>query len=153
MLRGGIFRALLIDDGALTFDLLRTVVSRLREADTHRLDYGAYTAPERLARLLLSYARRYGQSDGGRVFIALPLTQTELADAANASRESYASFHVVSTSLRHNAFHVLMHTRRLGPYVAHCSREATCGNHSCARACSGANANEVRHCELCCAKA
>ncbi|MEV4125790.1 Crp/Fnr family transcriptional regulator [Nocardia sp. NPDC049707] len=88
--QGRVFRALLISDGALTFDLLRTVVTRLREADVHRLDYGAYTVTERLARLLLEYAQRYGRPDADRVVIALPLTQTELANAANASREAVA---------------------------------------------------------------
>ncbi|WP_181063398.1 Crp/Fnr family transcriptional regulator [Nocardia nova] len=87
---GRVFRALLIRDGALTFDLLRTVVARLREADVQRLDYGAYTVAERLARLLLEYARRYGRAEADRVVIALPLTQTELAHAAGASREAVA---------------------------------------------------------------
>ena len=88
--QGTAFRALLVDDGALAFELLRTVVARLREADVHRLDYGAYTVTERLARLLLEYGRRYGRTDTDRVVIVLPLTQTELADAANASREAVA---------------------------------------------------------------
>ncbi|MQY17190.1 CRP-like cAMP-activated global transcriptional regulator [Nocardia sp. RB20] len=87
---GNAFRALLISDGALTFDLLRTVVIRLREADKHRLDYGAYNVTERLARRLLEYAQRYGHTEDDRVIIALSLTQTELADAANASREAVA---------------------------------------------------------------
>ncbi len=90
IVRGKAFRALLISDGALTFDLLRTVAARLREADVQRLDYGAYTVTERLARLLLEYAQRYGRTDADRVVIALPLTQTELANAANASREAVA---------------------------------------------------------------
>ncbi|RDI69029.1 Crp-like helix-turn-helix protein [Nocardia pseudobrasiliensis] len=89
-LQGSAFRALLISDGALTFELLRTVVTRLREADRQRLDYGAYTVTERLARLLLEYARRYGRPEADRVVIDLPLTQTELANAANASREAVA---------------------------------------------------------------
>ncbi|WP_324188698.1 Crp/Fnr family transcriptional regulator [Nocardia flavorosea] len=88
--QGTAFRALLVDDGALAFELLRTVVARLREADVHRLDYGAYTVTQRLARLLLEYGRRYGRTDTDRVVIVLPLTQTELADAANASREAVA---------------------------------------------------------------
>lgn len=90
IVQGKTFRALLISDGALTFELLRTVVTRLREADVQRLDYGAYTVTERLARQLLEYARRYGRPDTDRVLIDLPLTQTELANAANASREAVA---------------------------------------------------------------
>ncbi|GGL12300.1 hypothetical protein GCM10011588_28380 [Nocardia jinanensis] len=82
--QGTTFRALLVP----WHQLLRTVVARLREADVHRLDYGAYTVTERLARLLLEYGRRYGRTDTDRVVIVLPLTQTESADAANASREA-----------------------------------------------------------------
>ncbi|MFI6366755.1 Crp/Fnr family transcriptional regulator [Nocardia sp. NPDC050630] len=87
---GKVFRALLINDGKATFSLLRMVVSRLREADLQRLDYGAYTVSERLARLLLDYAGRYGQTDDDRVVITLPLSQTELAHATGASREAVA---------------------------------------------------------------
>ncbi|RDI53954.1 CRP-like cAMP-binding protein [Nocardia mexicana] len=87
---GKTFRALLINDGKAAFAMLRLVVSRLREADIQRLEYGAYTVGERIARLLLDYAGRYGQADADRVVIALPLSQVELAHAAGASREAVA---------------------------------------------------------------
>ncbi|MQY29197.1 Crp/Fnr family transcriptional regulator [Nocardia aurantia] len=87
---GKAFRELLIGDGATTFGLLRLVVGRLREADVQRLDFGAYTVTERLARLLLDYAGRYGRTAGDSVRITLSLSQTELADATGASREMVA---------------------------------------------------------------
>ncbi|MFE7719709.1 Crp/Fnr family transcriptional regulator [Nocardia rhizosphaerihabitans] len=87
---GASFRAMLIDDGKAAFSLLRLVVNRLREADVQRLEYGAYTVTERIARLLIDYAGRYGRADDDRVVIALPLSQDELAHAAGASREAVA---------------------------------------------------------------
>ncbi|WP_308646036.1 Crp/Fnr family transcriptional regulator [Nocardia cyriacigeorgica] len=95
VLQGKNFRDLLISDGALTFELLCTVVVRLREADRQRLDFGTHTVTERLARLLLEYARRYGRTEADRVIIDLSLTQAELAHAAGASREA------VAKALRH----------------------------------------------------
>ncbi|MFI6173304.1 Crp/Fnr family transcriptional regulator [Nocardia sp. NPDC051052] len=89
-LPGKAFRALLADDGKAAFSLLCLVVGRLREADVQRLEFGAFTVTERIARLLLDYAGRYGRADAGRVVIALPLSQTELAHAAGASREAVA---------------------------------------------------------------
>ncbi|MFC9997130.1 Crp/Fnr family transcriptional regulator [Nocardia sp. NPDC127526] len=90
VVQGNVFRSLLMNDGKVALSLLRMVVSRLREADMQRLEYGAYTVGERIARLLLDYAGRYGRADDDRVIIALPLSQTELAHAAGASREAVA---------------------------------------------------------------
>lgn len=85
---GSAFRDLLIDDGQIAFALLRVVVDRLREADVQRLEFGAYNVTERIARLLIDYARRYGEQGDDRVIITLPLSQEELAHAAGASREA-----------------------------------------------------------------
>lgn len=90
VVQGSAFRAFLMNDGNAAFSLLQLVVSRLREADIQRLEYGAYTVSARIARLLLDYAGRYGQTDDDRVIITLPLSQTELAHAAGASREAVA---------------------------------------------------------------
>lgn len=90
VLSGTDFRAILTNNGRAAFSLLRMIVNRAREADAQRLEYGAYTVTERIARLLLDYAGRYGQTDADRVIITLPLTQTELAHAAGASREAVA---------------------------------------------------------------
>ncbi len=90
LVSGSAFRDLLIGDGKIAFTLLRVVVDRLREADVQRLDFGAYSVTERIARLLIDYARRYGEQGDDRVIITLPLTQEELAHAAGASREAVA---------------------------------------------------------------
>ncbi len=87
---GQAFRAMLRDDGLTAFAMLQLVVHRLREADMQRLEYGAHTVIERVSRLLLDYASRYGHVDDDRVVITLPLTQDELAHAAGASREAVA---------------------------------------------------------------
>ncbi|APE33956.1 hypothetical protein BOX37_08210 [Nocardia mangyaensis] len=85
---GSAFRDLLIGDGQIAFALLRVVVDRLREADVQRLEFGAYNVTERIARLLVDYARRYGEQGDDGVIITLPLSQEELAHAAGASREA-----------------------------------------------------------------
>ncbi|MGW4094050.1 Crp/Fnr family transcriptional regulator [Nocardia sp. NPDC004750] len=85
---GSAFRDLLIGDGKIAFTLLQVVVNRLREADIQRLEFGAYSVTERIARLLIDYARRYGERGDDRVTIALALSQEELAHAAGASREA-----------------------------------------------------------------
>ncbi|WP_181700005.1 Crp/Fnr family transcriptional regulator [Nocardia sp. GTS18] len=82
------FRDLLVSDGKIAFTLLQVVVERLREADVQRLEFGAYSVTERVARLLVDYARRYGERGDDRVIIALALSQEELAHAAGASREA-----------------------------------------------------------------
>ncbi|MFE2995301.1 Crp/Fnr family transcriptional regulator [Nocardia sp. NPDC059246] len=88
VIQGSEFRAILIKDGKAAVGVLRIVVNRVREADKRRLEYGAYTVDERIARLLLDYSELYGRTDGDRVLIALPLSQAELAHAAGASREA-----------------------------------------------------------------
>jgi CRP-like cAMP-binding protein len=88
-LSGAAFRRLLITDGATTFSLLRMVVERLREADIHRLEFGAYLSQQRIALLLLDYAERYGQQgEEAGVTISIALSQAELAQAVGASREA-----------------------------------------------------------------
>ncbi|HEY3465605.1 MAG TPA: Crp/Fnr family transcriptional regulator [Amycolatopsis sp.] len=91
-LDGARFRSLLIADGAAAFRLLEIVVGRLREADLQRLEYGAYPVHLRVARLLTEYATTYGRAAQGQrgTVIMLPLTQSELAEAAGASREAVA---------------------------------------------------------------
>jgi CRP-like cAMP-binding protein len=60
--------------------------ARLRWANQRRLDFQAYDAPTRLARVLVELAAAYGQSEpgpgGGRCVLALALTQSELASLA-----------------------------------------------------------------------
>jgi CRP/FNR family cyclic AMP-dependent transcriptional regulator len=45
-----------------------------------------HTGPQRIARLLLDLAERHGHGDGEEVIVSIPLSQTELASLAGASR-------------------------------------------------------------------
>lgn len=89
-LTGAEFRHLLRGSPGTAFELLRVIVSRAREADLRRLEFGAYDVQARLARLLLDLIERYGErtAGGDTVIIRLALSQTELADASGASREA-----------------------------------------------------------------
>jgi CRP/FNR family cyclic AMP-dependent transcriptional regulator len=86
------FRSLLIANGSAALCLLEIVVGRLREADLQRLEYGAYPVHLRVARLLAEYAVTYGRTSQGQrgTVIMVPLTQSELGEAAGASREAVA---------------------------------------------------------------
>jgi CRP/FNR family transcriptional regulator, cyclic AMP receptor protein len=66
-----------------TLAVLRLVISRLREADRRRTEFGTYVTTRRLARLLVDSA-----GDGG--VGALDLSQREMAGLIGASRESVA---------------------------------------------------------------
>lgn len=89
---GQAFRAFLNSNGPAAFTLLHVLVSRLRESDMQRLEFGAYVVHERLARLLLDLTSRYGNPSAGHAgtVISLPLSQAELAEATGASREAVA---------------------------------------------------------------
>jgi CRP/FNR family transcriptional regulator, cyclic AMP receptor protein len=89
-LTGAEFRHLLRESPRTAFELLRVIVSRAREADLRRLEFGAYDVQARLASLLLDLVERYGEHTAGddTVIIRLALSQTELADASGASRET-----------------------------------------------------------------
>jgi CRP-like cAMP-binding protein len=85
------FRRVLQMYPAVTFELLRTVVDRVREADRRRLEYGAYEATERIMRVLLDLALQHGLSvDGDSRARMLVGHQHDLAAATNTSRESVA---------------------------------------------------------------
>jgi CRP/FNR family cyclic AMP-dependent transcriptional regulator len=88
VLPGGTFRSLLMKDGARAFAMLRMVTERLREADAHRLELGAYAVLHRTSRLLADFAGRYGVVGCDGVAIQVPLSQAELAQATGASREA-----------------------------------------------------------------
>lgn len=45
-----------------------------------------HTGPQRIARLLLDLAERHGNANGDEIVVAIPLSQTELASLAGASR-------------------------------------------------------------------
>ena len=71
--------------------LLRTISTRLRDADRKRVEFGAYDTVSRVARTLLELAQRFPEAaeegvDGVR--ISLRLSQEELAGMTGASREA-----------------------------------------------------------------
>jgi CRP-like cAMP-binding protein len=85
------FRAALAASPDLLFAFLNLLVSRQRQSDRRILEFGAYTAGDRISLVLLDLLQTYGQpvpNEPGAVFIKV--TQTELAGAAGVSRESAA---------------------------------------------------------------
>jgi CRP-like cAMP-binding protein len=64
------------------------VVGRLRASTRRRLQFGAYDVPTRTALLLIDYALTCGEP--GRAGISIKLRQSDLAEAAGASREAVA---------------------------------------------------------------
>jgi CRP/FNR family cyclic AMP-dependent transcriptional regulator len=72
----------------VAFELLKMVVGRLRESTRRRLQFGAYDVPTRTALLLIDYALTCGEPS--RTGITVKLRQSDLAEAAGASREAVA---------------------------------------------------------------
>ncbi|CAM3332531.1 Crp/Fnr family transcriptional regulator [Kibdelosporangium persicum] len=82
------FNRFMLAAPTVTVELLKMVVGRLRESTRRRLENGAYDVPARTARLLVDYARDYGEPVRGG--LTVKLRQSELAEAAGASREAVA---------------------------------------------------------------
>jgi CRP-like cAMP-binding protein len=82
------FRAFLHQHPRLMFMLMRTLTSRLRDADRKRVEFGAYDAVSRVARRLVELAERFGEPVEEGIRITLPFTQDELAGWVGASREA-----------------------------------------------------------------
>lgn len=82
------FRAFLERTPRATLFLLERLITRLREADLKRIEFGTSDTIGRVAARLVELADRYGRADGtgGRV-IDLPITQEELASWVGSSRE------------------------------------------------------------------
>ncbi|MBM2616045.1 Crp/Fnr family transcriptional regulator [Actinoplanes sp. LDG1-06] len=68
--------------------IVRMIVSRLRDADRKRVEFGTYDTLGRVALRLAELAERFGASQDDAVRITLPLTQDELAAWTGSSRES-----------------------------------------------------------------
>jgi CRP-like cAMP-binding protein len=95
----------------LAVTLLRYLADRLRDADSKRLEFGALSVMERLARHLLALADLHEASErDGRdgIVIDIPLSQRELAGSVGASREAVARVlrilrerHIVTTTRQH----------------------------------------------------
>lgn len=80
------FRDLVKSNAGLAFAVLATTVSRIRESDRWRAEYGTLAAEHRVARALADHARTAPAGSGA--VAATPLTQRELADVTGTSRES-----------------------------------------------------------------
>jgi CRP-like cAMP-binding protein len=100
LISGDRFRAFLRSHPHAALGLLGQVISRLREADRRRLEFGAHDVAGRVSRLLLDLVDTFGpeldpSSDllpagarPGRVAITIPLSQHEIAGATGSSREA-----------------------------------------------------------------
>lgn len=83
---GGEFVAFLGRNPDLSLAITQNIADKLRTATARRIDFTAYGAGVRLARVLLELAVRYGeQTPGGGTAIRCPLTQTELAMLAGTT--------------------------------------------------------------------
>ncbi len=84
-------RAVLSGHPRLGLALLEMLMVRLRTADSHRLEYATAESLPRVTSRLVELAERFGKSgDDGRVEVAMPITQEELASWSAASLESTA---------------------------------------------------------------
>jgi CRP/FNR family cyclic AMP-dependent transcriptional regulator len=72
----------LAGESSAALELLRLLVSRLREADMQRLDFGALDTTGRVANFLIALNPRHVENGW------LYLTQTELGESVGASREA-----------------------------------------------------------------
>lgn len=62
------------------------VTQRWGDAAAMLLSRSVHTGPQRIARLLLDLAERHGNANGDAIVVTIPLSQTELASLAGASR-------------------------------------------------------------------
>jgi CRP-like cAMP-binding protein len=67
---------------------MRMLVTRLRDADSKRVEFTAFDTVGRVARRLVELAERFGTASDDRVEIALALSQEELAGWTGSSREA-----------------------------------------------------------------
>jgi CRP/FNR family cyclic AMP-dependent transcriptional regulator len=84
-------RAVLSRHPRLTLGLLELVMARLQMADSRRLEYATSESLPRVTSRLVELAERFGASGGGgRIDVAMPINQEELASWSAASLESTA---------------------------------------------------------------
>jgi CRP-like cAMP-binding protein len=79
------FLAALTADAVLAQAVSRSVVDKLRVANSRRIDFAGSNAPTRLARVIYDLAMTYGERDGTAVVIRWPLTQPEIASLVGAA--------------------------------------------------------------------
>jgi CRP/FNR family transcriptional regulator, cyclic AMP receptor protein len=100
------FLAFLQASPLATLALLRQVISRIRDSDRLRVEFGAIDTGGRVAKRLVELAETTGELNDDGIRLTLPLTQDDLAGWISASREAVAR---ALTSLRNRG---LIMTRR-----------------------------------------
>jgi CRP/FNR family transcriptional regulator, cyclic AMP receptor protein len=80
------FRRFVTSTSGAALELIRMLMGRLREGDRRRVEFGAYDATARVARLLCDLANERATGDDGAVRVQL--AQHEIAGLVGASRES-----------------------------------------------------------------
>jgi CRP-like cAMP-binding protein len=108
LLPGSRFAALIEQRPRIALVILRIVAGRLREADIGRAELGTSDVVGRVSLRVLELADRFGEQREGRIEVALPMSQEELAAWAGASREAVSkalqvlrSLRIVETGRRH----------------------------------------------------
>jgi CRP/FNR family transcriptional regulator, cyclic AMP receptor protein len=79
------FLAVLARDRSLAEAVNRSMAAKLRAGTERRMEFAAFDAPTRFARVLRELAGTYGERSGNRVTISWPLTQSELASLASVA--------------------------------------------------------------------
>jgi len=75
----------LMDRVELAHELLEMLISRFRDADRKRVEFGASDTVGRAAARIVELAERYGEPSAEAVEISLPVSQEELAGWTGAS--------------------------------------------------------------------
>lgn len=84
-------RSVLSRHPRLSLSLLEMVIARLGTADARRLEYATAESLPRVTSRLIELAERFGvRGEHGRIDVAMPINQEELASWAAASLESTA---------------------------------------------------------------
>jgi CRP-like cAMP-binding protein len=82
------FREFVARSPGAALELIRMLMGRLREGDRRRIEFGAYDATSRVARILCDLAAEHTHRPDGAVEVRL--AQHELAGLVGTSRESVA---------------------------------------------------------------
>jgi CRP-like cAMP-binding protein len=101
MVPGSAFAAFLERRPRVALVILRMVAGRLRYADSQQADFATHDVVGRVASRLVELCERFGASEQeGRIEVALPLSQEELAAWTGSSREAVSKALQLMRSLR-----------------------------------------------------
>jgi CRP-like cAMP-binding protein len=84
------FRAFLGNTPRAALALVLQVISRVRDSDRIRVEFGALDTAGRIAARLVELAETTGETSDQGIRLTLPLTQDDLAGWVSASREAVA---------------------------------------------------------------